>query len=114
MSFSIVVTGVESNGVYVMDLGPVTRTVGLEYCGGIVYFVRTHLSTAYTDCKHFLVDTSSGLYHFVGPKQQKFRKLTELLNYYRYKRILVGASAIDTNCSFLLYHITVRSGHSSN
>lgn len=40
--------------------------------------------SAYTDCKHFLVDASSGKYCFVGPKQQKFNSLPELLRFYRY------------------------------
>lgn len=40
---------------------------------------------AYTGVKHFLVD--AGIpeeYHFVGPKQQNFKSLPELLRFYRY------------------------------
>jgi len=37
----------------------------------------------YTECKHFLIDASSGKYHFVGPKQQKFNRLPDLLKFYR-------------------------------
>ncbi len=54
------------------------------------------------------MDTSSGLYHFVGPKQQKFRKLTELLKYYRYSRMRVATSTIAHSCC------TIRSGTAPN
>lgn len=53
-------------------------------CSNYVRNFQFRLPSAYTECKHFLVDTSSGLYTFVGPKQQKFKTLTELLKYYRY------------------------------
>ena len=44
----------------------------------VIYF-----PPGYTECKHFLVDASSGKYHFVGPKQQKFKTLPELFRFYR-------------------------------
>ena len=45
---------------------------------------HTHTLTAYTICKHFLIDASSGLYHFVGPQQRQFNRLPDLLKFYRY------------------------------
>ena len=40
--------------------------------------------TAYTGVKHFLVDASTqGTYHFLGPKQQEFKSIPDLLNFYR-------------------------------
>ena len=43
------------------------------------------LSAAYTDVKHFLVDSSSsGKYQFLGPKQRQFNSLTDLMAFYRY------------------------------
>ena len=40
--------------------------------------------TAYTGVKHFLVDASvEGVYHFLGPKQQAFKSIQDLLNFYR-------------------------------
>ncbi len=38
---------------------------------------------AYTVCKHFLVDASSGQYCFVGPKQQRFPTLVTLIKFYK-------------------------------
>lgn len=37
----------------------------------------------YSACKHFLIDASSGEYCFMGPKQQSFRAITELLRFYK-------------------------------
>ena len=57
--------------------------------------------SAYTECKHFLVDASSGRYHFVGPKQQDFATLTELLKFYRYTHTHTH-SATETHKSLKL------------
>lgn len=45
---------------------------------GYTVSVRT-----YEGSRHFLVDASSGKYHFLGPKQQKFTSLNKLLEYYK-------------------------------
>ncbi len=47
-------------------------------------FMYTFHCTAYTGVKHFLVDASiNGMYHFVGPKQQNFKSIPDLLSFYR-------------------------------
>lgn len=60
---------------------------GANVNANVIFVIITtviHSFIAYQASRHFLVDASSGQYSFLGPKQQTFKTLTSLLEYYKY------------------------------